>query len=93
MHALSLSHVQLCDPTECSPPGSSVQGVILARIQKWVAITFSRKSSLPRDKTCVFCITCIGRWILYHCASWGAQHFQQTILTVIAHMFFWTDVL
>ena len=32
----------LCDPTDCSPPGSSVQGVLQARILEWVAIFFSK---------------------------------------------------
>ena len=38
-----------------------------ARISEWVAISFSRGSSQPRDRTQV---SCIGRWILYHCATW-----------------------
>ena len=41
-----LSRVQLfCDPTDCSPPGSSVQGISQARILEWVAISSSRGSS------------------------------------------------
>ena len=47
----------LCDPTDCSPPGSSVHGVSQARILEWVAIPFSRGSSQPKDQTQVFCIT------------------------------------
>jgi len=39
----------LCDPTDCSPPGSSVHGILQARILEWVAISFSRASSRPRD--------------------------------------------
>ena len=52
MHACMLSrfsHVQLCDPMKCSPPGSSVHGILQARILEWVAISFSRGSSLCRD--------------------------------------------
>ena len=41
----------LCDPTYCSPPGSSVHGILQARILEWVAISFSRGSSQPRDQT------------------------------------------
>ena len=41
----SLSHVQLCDPMDCSPPGSSIHGIFQARILEWVAISFSRRSS------------------------------------------------
>ena len=39
----------LCDPTDCSPLGSSVHGISQASILKWVAISFSMGSSLPRD--------------------------------------------
>ena len=46
---------QLCptlrDPMDCSLPGSSVHGIFQARILEWVAISFSRKSSRPRDWT------------------------------------------
>ena len=40
-----------CNPMDCSPPGSSVHGISQARILEWVAISFSRKSSQPRDWT------------------------------------------
>ena len=59
----------LCDPLDCSPPGSSVHGVLQARILEWVAISFSRGYSRSRDVTC---ISCIGRRILYHRATWEA---------------------
>ena len=39
----------LCNPMDCSPPGSSVHGILQARILEWVAISFSRESSRPRD--------------------------------------------
>ena len=39
----------LCDPMECSPLGSSVDGILQARILEWVAISFSRGCSQPRD--------------------------------------------
>ena len=41
----------LCGPVDCSPPGSSVHGILQARILEWVAIPFSRGSSQPRDQT------------------------------------------
>ena len=41
----------LCDPTDCRPPGSSVQEILQARILEWVAISFSRGSSQPRNQT------------------------------------------
>ena len=41
-----LSHIQLCDPMDCNPPGSSSCGIFQARILEWVAISFSR-GNLP----------------------------------------------
>ena len=41
----------LCNPMDCSPPDSSVHGILQARILEWVAIPFSRRSSWPRDWT------------------------------------------
>ena len=46
----------LCDPMDCSPPGSSIHGILQARILEWVAISFSRGTSQPRDRTWVSCI-------------------------------------
>ena len=55
-----LSHVQLCDTVDCSPPGSSVHGIFQTRILHRAAISYSRGSSWPRDQTQIFCISCIG---------------------------------
>ena len=41
----------LCDPMDCSPPGSSVNGILQARILEWAAIPFSRESAQPWDWT------------------------------------------
>ena len=41
----------LCNPMDCSLPGSSVNGILQARILEWVAVPFSRGSSQPRDQT------------------------------------------
>ena len=43
----------LCDPMDCSLPGSSLHGILQARVLEWVAISFSRGSSRPRDRTSV----------------------------------------
>ena len=48
----------LCDPMDCSPPGSSVHGILQARILEWVAMSSSRGSSQPRDRTHLFCSSC-----------------------------------
>ena len=46
----------LCEPMGCSPPCSSIHGIFQARVLEWVAISFSRGSSRPRDRTWVSCI-------------------------------------
>ena len=70
-------HVQscltLCNPMDCSPPGSSVHGTFLAKILEQVAISYSRGSAWPRDQIHVSCVFCIGRQIVYHCTSWEAM--------------------
>ena len=60
----------LCDPIDCSPPGSSVHGILQAIILDWVAIPLSRGSSQLRDRTCV---SCIGRQILDHLSHQGSK--------------------
>ena len=56
----------LCNPVNCSPPGSSVCEILQARIVEWVAMHSSRGSSQPRDGTQVSYVSCIVRWVLYH---------------------------
>ena len=56
------SCLTLCDPVDYSLPGSSVHGILQARILEWVAISFSRGSSQPRDQTQVSCI--VGRFFI-----------------------------
>ena len=60
-----------CDPMDCSLPGSSLHGILQARVLEWVAISFSRGSSWPRDQTQVSRIP--GR----HFNLW-ATRYQQT---------------
>ena len=48
---VSQSCLTLCDPMDCSLPGSSVCGILQARILEWAAVPFSRGSSQPRDRT------------------------------------------
>jgi len=45
----------LCGPMDCSPPDSSVHGILRARIVEWVAMLSSRRSSRPRDQTQLSC--------------------------------------
>ena len=50
---------------DCSPPGSSVLGILQARILEWIAVPSSRGSSQPRDRTRVSYVSCVGRQVLY----------------------------
>ena len=50
------SCLTLCDPMDRSLPGSSVHGILQARMLEWVAISSSRGSLRPRDQTCGSCI-------------------------------------
>ena len=71
------SCLTLCDPTDCSPPDSSVCGTFQARILQWVAMPFSRGSSQPRDRTRVSHIA--GRFL----TLWATR--QTTFLTLAKH--------
>ena len=50
------SYLTLCDPMDCSLPGSSLHGILQARVLGWVVISFCRGSSQPRDQTRASCI-------------------------------------
>ena len=67
-------------PMDCGPPGSSVCGILQARILEWVAIFFSRGSSWPGDKTRVSCISYICRWILYQLSHLGSSRVHAKLL-------------
>ena len=59
----------LCHPVDCSPPGSSVHGILQARILEWTAISFSRGSSRPRQASNLGLLHC--RQILYRLSYQG----------------------
>ena len=58
-----------CDPMDCSPPGSSVYGILQAKIVEWAAMPFSRDLPNPGIKPY---ISLIGRQILYHLSHQGS---------------------
>ena len=74
--------LNLCNPIDCSPPGSSVHGIFQARILDWVDISFSRGSSQPRNRADVSCVSCIGRRTLHRCplshCIQGKHRFRRT---------------
>ena len=60
--------------------------IFQARILEWAAISYSRRSSWPRDRTC---ISCIGRQILYHWATWEASFTDQLWNKYSIYIMFW----
>ena len=72
---VSQSCPTLCNPMDCSPPGSSVHEIFQTRILEWVAISFSRGSSQPRDQTQVFCTA--GRFF----TNWATREALGSITT------------
>ena len=88
------SHPTLCDPMDRKPQGSSVHGVIPERILEWVAISSSRGSSWPRDRTHSACASCVGRQTLYHWATWetpshtgqGDDYYRGEVLVSMHHI-------
>ena len=88
VHAKSLqSRLALCNPKDCSLPGSSVHGIFQARILEWVAISFSRESFQPRDRTHVSYFFRIGRRVLYHSQSgkpdWASKLFHISVQILV----------
>ena len=68
--SLAQSCPTLCDPMDCSPPGSTGHGILQGRTLEWVAILFSRGSSHLRDGTRVSCIA--GRFF----TIWASRDFE-----------------
>ena len=66
----------------CSPAGSTANGIFQARILDWVAISYPRGSSQLRDQMHISCVSCTGSWILYHFDAW------ETCLSVYLTLFF-----
>jgi len=52
------------DLMDCSLPGSSICGIVQARILEWLAVDYSREPSQPKDQTYVSSISCTGRQVL-----------------------------
>ena len=75
-----------CDPMDCSPSGSSVCGMLQARMLEWVAISFSSRLSQPRDWTQVSHIA--GR-VLTVWATREACSIQSTLANTLAQLYMW----
>ena len=75
----------LCNPMNCSLPVSSIHGVLQARILEWVAISFSRESSQARDQTHIFCVSCIGGWVLHQLSHQGSLQETTSCYKITSH--------
>ena len=76
----------LVTPMDCNLPGFFVRGICWARILEWAAISFSRRSSWPRDWTRVSYISCIGRQILHYWATRkGLFHICMQVASVMSN--------
>ena len=69
----------LCNPVDCSLPGSSVHGILLARTVEWVAMPSSRGSSSSWDQTHVCCVSWIAGRFFTHWATLDAQSLDKTV--------------
>ena len=81
----------LCNPKDCSPPGSSVHGILQPKILEWVVISFSRDSSPPRDWTRISHSSWIGRQILYHWANWETHSYTLGVSLFIRTQVIWNQ--
>ena len=69
----------LHDPMDYSLPGSSVHGILQARILEWVAIPFSKGLSQPRDQTLISCI--VGRFL----TIWATKKVHNSLMQWLKH--------
>ena len=87
------SYLTLCDPMDCSLPGSSVHGILQTRILEWVDIPFSKGSSQPTDWTQVSCIA--GKfftiWATRETPVYMCVYFKRQFLS--NWKFWWTSVV
>ena len=60
--------------TDRSRPGSSVRGNFQAKTLEWATISYSGRSSRPRNQTCISRVSCTGRWVLYHQRHLGSPY-------------------
>ena len=80
VRAKSLSRVRLSVTPCCSPPGSSVHGILQAGSLEWVATPSSRASFQPRDRPRVSYVSCVGSQVLYLCTTGEARCLLKTSL-------------
>ena len=80
------SYPILCNPISYSPPGSTVHGILQARILEWVAIIFSRGSSWPRDQTWISYVSCIAGGFFTTGTIWEACKMSNIFSRLKSHL-------
>ena len=82
------SSLTLCDPMDCSLPGSSVLGILQARILEWVAMPSSRGSSPPKDGTHISYVSCMADGFSTASTAWEApiMNTQNPVLGKVSYM-------
>ena len=80
MRAWSFAHLCLilCNPKDCRLPGSSLHVIFSGKNTGVGCISSSRGSYQARGWTCVSFVSCSGRWILSHCATWEAHSYSRS---------------
>ena len=91
---VSKSCLTLWDPKDCSPPGSSVHGTLQARTLEWVAMPSPRGPSRPRSGISISSISCVGRWVHYHCTPclWVGNSCTLSDLSSLLYLLWWSVV-
>ena len=74
-----------CDPMDSSLPGSSVHRSLQARVLEWLTISPFMGSSQSRNQTHISCVSCIGRWILYHWRFYYAMAVLLDLVLIASH--------
>ena len=78
MYSVAPLCVTLCNPQDCSPPGSFVYGIFQARIIVWVTISSSRGSSRPRDRIRISSLLALAGGFFTTRTTWEDHRYQQT---------------
>ena len=74
-----------CDAMDLNPPGSSVHGILQARILEWIGTPPFRASSQPRSQTFVSYVSCRGRWFFTNSTTWEACHTHVFIIDLFVN--------
>ena len=99
-HVCMLNRVQLCNSMDCSLPGFSVHGTLQARILEWIAISFSRGSSQPRDRLLHWWVDSLSlshlglpKHIVIVLISWNCYQDQMNLVEWLERIINWLMII